>query len=68
MVFLGPTPSKFQDVKEAPGFLLVPMIILAALCIVFGILPSLGLKMVKPAWQTLYDHVPYITEVLGGAI
>ncbi|KXA97402.1 hypothetical protein AKJ38_01335 [candidate division MSBL1 archaeon SCGC-AAA259I14] len=66
MVFLGPTPAKFEDIQEAPASLLVPMVILAALCIVVIVLPLLDFPIIKPAWKSLSDHVPYIKAVLGG--
>ncbi|KXB07432.1 hypothetical protein AKJ52_00275 [candidate division MSBL1 archaeon SCGC-AAA382C18] len=68
MIFLGPTPSKFDDVEEAPAPLLVPMVLLVALCILLGVVPELGVDIVKPAGETLYNHVDYINEVLGGTV
>jgi len=68
MVFLGPVPAKFENVGKVPVSLQIPMLALAALCIVFGILPGLGLELVGPAWEPLFDHVPYVEAVLGGVI
>jgi formate hydrogenlyase subunit 3/multisubunit Na+/H+ antiporter MnhD subunit len=35
--FFGPNPEGLKSAKEANGFMLVPMIIIASLCVVFGI-------------------------------
>lgn len=35
--FFGRRPERFAKVKEAGGFMLVPMITIAALCVVFGL-------------------------------
>lgn len=68
MVFLGPLPDQFEGVKEAPASMLVPMVALTSLCILFGVFPQLGIGVVKPGQETLMNHLPYLKEVLGGAL
>ena len=49
LMFLGQRPEHLREVKEAPTLMLFPMLMLAVLCVVFGILPSLGIDIVGPA-------------------
>jgi multicomponent Na+:H+ antiporter subunit D len=65
-VFLGSRPTRLRDVKEAPKLMLVPMCLLAALCIVFGVLPQLGIDLVQPAQEAIMQVDNYIESVLGG--
>ena len=66
MVFLGTRPKHLRGVKEAPRLALLPMGVLAALCIVLGVLPSLGLSIVGPAQEAVMNPGNYIGRVLGG--
>ena len=65
-IFLGQRPKRLQDVKEAPLTMLFPMMLLAVLCIVLGVLPSLGINLVAPAQGALMNQSGYINAVLGG--
>ncbi len=49
MIFLGQRPRRLKNVQEAPVAMLFPVIILAVLCVLFGILPQLGINLVGPA-------------------
>jgi hypothetical protein len=40
--------------------------LLAVLCIVLGVLPSLGIDIVTPAYNSLTNQYGYIHAVLGG--
>jgi formate hydrogenlyase subunit 3/multisubunit Na+/H+ antiporter MnhD subunit len=44
-IFLSRLPERLKDVREAPFVQLIPMIVLAFLCILFGIFYELPLKM-----------------------
>lgn len=52
-IFLGQRPRHLKNVKEAPGLMLFPMCLLAAFCILLGVLPSLGIDLVRPAQWVL---------------
>jgi len=65
-IFLGQRPKRFENVKEAPMTMLFPMMLLAVLCIVLGVLPSLGIDIVTPAYNALVNQHGYIHAVLGG--
>jgi len=67
LVFLGKRPMYLHDVKEAPRLALLPMCVLAAVCIVLGVLPQLGSNLVEPAQGALENVGGYIRRVLGGA-
>ena len=48
--FLGRMPQKFKDVRDPPLSMKIPMVILAGLCVAFGIYPQGILRMfVNPA-------------------
>lgn len=65
-VFLGHRPGHLADVKEVPKLMLAPIIILGVLCLVFGVLPQLGVDLVTPAEQAVSNVNGYITSVMGG--
>jgi formate hydrogenlyase subunit 3/multisubunit Na+/H+ antiporter MnhD subunit len=44
-VFLSRLPDKLKDAKEAPPSQILPMIVLAALCVIFGVFYHVPLKM-----------------------
>jgi len=46
-IFLGQLPEKYKDVEEAPVSMRIPTIILAALVVLFGILPGIPLKIIN---------------------
>ncbi len=63
-IFLN--PSNRTEIKRIPLIMLIPIIILAVLTIILGILPQLGLYIVEPAAQSLTNSSGYIAAVLGG--
>jgi multicomponent Na+:H+ antiporter subunit D len=65
-IFLGQRPSHLTDVKETPMPMMLPMIILAVLCVVLGILPQLGIEIIRPAQEAVMNSGSYIPAVLGG--
>jgi multicomponent Na+:H+ antiporter subunit D len=66
-IFLGQRPTRLKNVKETPLFMLFPIVILAALCVIFGVLPQLGIDIVRPAQEAIMNSSRYISAVLGGA-
>lgn len=52
-VFLGQLPDKYKNVKEAPPFMLIPMIILMGVMMLIGVLPGIVLKVINPALSYL---------------
>jgi formate hydrogenlyase subunit 3/multisubunit Na+/H+ antiporter MnhD subunit len=54
-VFFGEVGKKVEKTEEAPHVMLIPIIVLSALCILFGIWPGLLLQFVKPAADILGD-------------
>ncbi|NOY76248.1 MAG: hypothetical protein GXO76_00125 [Calditrichaeota bacterium] len=48
-VFLGPLPEQFEDVKEVPWSMRIPMLILLSLTVLFGVRPSLALSVISKA-------------------
>lgn len=63
-VFLN--PANKVEIRKIPNIMLIPIIILAAICIILGILPHLGLYIVEPAAQALTNSAGYTAAVLGG--
>jgi len=53
-VFFGKTPQELKETKEAPYSMLIPMIILAAICIMFGFGAELPIKkLISPSLMSL---------------
>jgi NADH-quinone oxidoreductase subunit M len=48
-VFLGPLPEKWRNARDPPTSMLSSMMLLAALLIVFGVLPAIALQIIGPA-------------------
>jgi len=44
--FYGQLPEEFADAKEVPFIMQLPMLILAALCTLFGVVPQIPLKFI----------------------
>jgi multicomponent Na+:H+ antiporter subunit D len=65
-VFLGPTPERLSSVKEAPWLMLAPIVILAVICIIIGVIPQVGFDAVEPAQRALLDLPGYIRQVIPG--
>jgi len=45
--FYGQLPEKYADTKEVPFIMQLPMLILAGLCTLFGVLPQIPLVLIK---------------------
>lgn len=43
-VFFGQRPKRLENVREVPFIMQLPMIIISALTVIFGVLPSIALK------------------------
>jgi multicomponent Na+:H+ antiporter subunit D len=63
-IFFG--PAKKTVVKATPKFMLIPVVILAILCVLIGLFPQIGLSIIEPAANALLDQNQYISAVLGG--
>jgi NADH-quinone oxidoreductase subunit M len=57
-VFLGPHPDSLEDVKESSSWMTIPMIILGALIVLFGIFPGLALDVIIPGVQAIPQIIP----------
>ncbi|WP_048149684.1 proton-conducting transporter transmembrane domain-containing protein [Palaeococcus ferrophilus] len=58
--FLGPEVKEYREAKEVPKPMVVAMLILAALCLLFGLFPNVVLdKLVYPAVDALYRFTAY---------
>lgn len=66
-IFLGQRPKHLSNVKETPLPMMFPIMLLAVLCVVFGVLPQLGIDLVRPAQEAVMNSSGYISAVLGGA-
>lgn len=64
-MFLGQQPEHLREVREAPLPMLFPMLVLAVFCVVLGILPSLGMDLVRPAQGAVMNQLGYIGSVMG---
>jgi len=51
-VFLGKADTNFST-EEAPASMVVPQVVLAALCVVLGVFPNLALRFIGPAIENL---------------
>jgi formate hydrogenlyase subunit 3/multisubunit Na+/H+ antiporter MnhD subunit len=51
-VFLGPESGEHSKLKEAPFAMLLPMLLLAALCLFLGIFPQIPINLIS---QALYN-------------
>ena len=54
-VFFGEIGKKMEKTEEAPYIMIIPIIVLSALCILFGIWPGLLLQFIKPAADVFAD-------------
>ncbi|MFA6078560.1 MAG: proton-conducting transporter membrane subunit [Candidatus Omnitrophota bacterium] len=78
-IFLGRPSKDLENVKEAPGAMILPVVFLAATCIVFGVfafklpLPMLILPSVKTpiayigTWGSIFATILIIVGVTAGA-
>jgi len=51
--FLGQLPTKYEQVREVPFSMQLPMIILALAVILFGVLPGIAVRMISPVQASL---------------
>ena len=65
--FLGPPVKEYEGVREVPKPMVVAMLILAALCVLFGLFPNIVLdKLVYPAVDALLNLSGY--QTWGGVL
>jgi proton-translocating NADH-quinone oxidoreductase chain M len=63
-IFLGQVPKKYNDIKKAPFSMQFPVIILALVIILFGILPGIPLKAIN-AVTTSFGFDPLNISIWG---
>jgi len=65
MIF-GPVRGRAESAKEVPAAMYVPLIILAIVCVGFGLLyPVWGSRILEPARDALLNGAEYVKLVLG---
>ncbi len=65
-VFFGEMPLEFENVKETPLGMRIPMWIMAALCVLTGVLPNTMLKyLIYPATSAVLNTTAYIDAMMG---
>ncbi len=65
MIF-GPVRGCAEKAQEVPALMYVPLIILAIVCVGFGLLyPVWGSRILEPARDALLNGAEYIKLVLG---
>jgi len=74
-VFLSRLPDELKEVKEAPVSMLIPMVILAVLCVFFGVFyhvplkmfiyPALNMEATDPIFGTWQSELATVMIVLG---
>ncbi len=52
-IFLGQLPSKYEDVREVPFSMQLPMILLAVAVLLFGVLPGIPVRAIASAQASL---------------
>ncbi len=57
-IFLGPLPEELEDVEEVPWAMRLPMLFLTFLVVLFGVAPSLALKLITKAIAFVPGVVP----------
>ncbi len=63
----GKVPQALAKVKEAPFAMTLPLVVLALLCIVLGIVyPMVEHQLLEAAKDTLLDKIAFIELILGG--
>ena len=66
-VVFGELPKRFADIHEAPFSMVLPLVVLAILCVAFGVLyPFVDQNLIEAARQTLLDKMAYINFIIGG--
>jgi len=64
----GDLPERLNDVREVPVAMTAPLVVLAALCVVMGVMltvPVMRVLILSPAGMVLFDGVHYAQQVLG---
>ena len=64
-VFLGEESERTKNISSEPWSLLAPMVLLAGMCVLLGVIPRLGFDLVEPAQHILQDKLIYIEAVLS---
>ncbi len=65
-VFFGQMPKKWENVKEVGNGMIIPMGILAALCVITGVAPSAVEKyLLAPATSAVYSVGKYMNAMMG---
>jgi multicomponent Na+:H+ antiporter subunit D len=65
-MLFGPVRGPAERAKEVSAFMYVPLIVLAAVCVGFGLLyPVWGYRILEPARDALLNGAEYIKLVLG---
>ena len=65
-MFFGQMPLEFENVKETPLSMRIPMWIMAALCILTGVLPNVMVKyVIGPATGAVLNFGGYIDAAMG---
>lgn len=65
-VFFGQLPKEYENVKEVPFGMRLAMGILAAMCLVTGLLPNMVTRyLTEPAARAVFSVVDYINNMMG---
>lgn len=65
-IFFGQMPKEFENVKEVPLSMRIPMWIMAILCVITGVLPNIVTKyLVSPAVTAALNIGKYIDLMMG---
>jgi multicomponent Na+:H+ antiporter subunit D len=65
-VFLGQMPERFKEVREVPKSMLFPILAMAVICIIIGLLPAIGFNVAGSAQAAAENSARYIGYVTGG--
>ena len=65
-IIFGSVTKLVEKAREVPALMYVPLIILAIVCVGFGLLyPVIGARILEPARDALMNGTEYIQLVLG---
>lgn len=65
-IIFGAVRGAVEKAKEVPALMYIPLILLAIVCVSFGLLyPVIGSRILEPARDALMDGAAYIRVVLG---
>lgn len=65
LIFLGNPGSGASPAPGIPKTMLMPLLVLAALCILLGVLPWIGMQVSGSVAQS-FNNTQYISSILGG--